>query len=244
MNEKEEILISTQISFFFDEILKRPEDVWQNFNEHMSFIFNGSKNVLPVPDVADFNDMPVVSLNSEDGVYSCNIAKSRLDFYHYGVGRQSFLDVRDAFVAEINKVYNFLSDSQKQNKGIKRIGFVTNIFIEDTDRNQNLKKLLSDNFLDIFSNEVSFETGIKHVSRTNIIDIDINNFTTIGKFNAIIAGQPGEVEGVLITRDFNSIPETNIIDNIKDNNFLGNFVTRCSNKFKIEEFKNTLWQGR
>jgi len=43
-----------------------------------------------------------------------------------------------------------------------------------------------------------------------LLDYEVNNFTVIEKFVGLIGGE-GKKKGILITRDFNTIPEKNMI---------------------------------
>ena len=176
---KEEIIINTQIALFFDGLIERPDQLVEFFNVEMGNIFNQIPVVVPVPNESQLSEIPVVQLSSTDGVYSCNIARSRVDFFHTGVGKQKFSNIKSDFQNEAEKLYEFFSGKTK----IKRIGFVTRFFFEDEKQDETIAKLINEDFKKLH-NGITHQAYIRYVSNIKFNDFEVNNFTSIERFLA------------------------------------------------------------
>lgn len=232
---KQEILVNTQLALFFEQSISRPDELWQQFNTEMNGIFDQIPLTVPVPNEIQLSEVPVVQMNSGKGVYSCNIARGRVDFFHRGVGKQTFSDVNNDFLQEIEKYFNYFSGKTK----IKRIGFVARFFIEDNNQDKTIAKLLNDDFKKLYKSN-THEAFIRYVIRTKIMEFDVNDLTVIEKFSASISEIGDNIKGVLITRDFNTIPEENYSKQFKKE-AIKNFVTQNEGEFKLEKIKKILW---
>lgn len=232
---KEEILINTQLGLFFDGLIERPDQLVASFNAEMGNIFDKIPVVIPVPNELQLSEIPVVQLSSTSGVYSCNIARSRVDFFIAGVGKQKFLDIKNDLLERLEKYYNFFSKKSK----IKRIGFVTKFFIEDKEQDKTIVKLLNKDFQTLHNGDIH-EVYIRYVSRGEINDFKINNFTTVERFFARIPEVGDSIKGILITRDFNTIPEENYRDKFGLPG-IKIFVEKSQEKYRLEAIKKILW---
>lgn len=234
---KEEILINTQLALFFENPLSRPDELSQAFNEQMGGIFDQIPTVIPVPNETQLLDVPVVQMNSKNGVYSCNIARGRADFFHRGVGKQAFTDIKEEFLKEVENFYGFFGEKVK----IKRIGFVTRFFIEDSDQDKTIAKLLNGDFKTLHSGD-THEAFIRYVSRINnfIDEIDVNNFTSLERFFANIKDGGTNVKGVLLTRDFNTDPNTPYSEKFNTDK-IKSFIDESEKNFKLDNIKKILW---
>lgn len=235
METKKEIIINIQLALFFSNPLIKPEEFWQSFNSSMDSIFDNTPLIMPVPNDPKVYDIPVVQMNSSRGVYSCNIARNRVDFFVAGVGEQSFSDIKSDLLEKSEKFFRFFSEKSK----IKRIGFVSRFFIEDKGQDKTIANLLNDNFKALHNGDVH-EVSVRYVSRVKIDSFDINNFTTIEKFLARISGIDERKKGILITRDFNTIQEKNY-ENQLDWNDIKKIVDASVKKYKLEDIKKVLW---
>lgn len=232
---KEEIIINTQFALFFDQPLSKPEEFWQPFNSEMGGIFDQTPIILPVPNESKLYDVPVVQMTSIKGVYSCNIARSRVDLFIAGVGRQKFSDIKNNLLEKIEKYYSFFSTKSE----IKRVGFVNRFFIRDEGQDKTIAKLLNSDFKTLHEGD-AHQAYVRYVSRIRTRSFDVNNFTAIERFFARISGVGEGIKGVLITRDFNTIPEKNYKSQFSWNN-IKEFIEDSERKFKLENIKNILW---
>lgn len=233
--EKEEILINTQLALFFDKPIDRPDELWPLFNKEMGGVFDQIPSIFPLPNQLQLLDVPIIQAVSSNRVYSCNMAKGRVDYFHAGIGKQKFRDIKSDFLIETEKYFNFFSSKTK----IKRIGFVIRFFIQDDEQAKTISKLLDRGFRELHGGD-THEAYIRFVSRDKIDIFDVNNFTSIEKFSANISEVGNNIKGILITRDFNTIPEKNYqseldIDKVKK------FMEEAEKKIKLEDIKNILW---
>jgi len=236
--EKEEILINTQFALFFEQPINRPDLLVNDFNQAIGNVFDQIPITLPVP--PDLLDVPVVQLNKADGIYSCNIARGRVDFFHAGVGKQKFSDIKDDFQNETEKLYEFFSDRTK----IKRIGFVTRFFFDDEKQDEIIAKLIDKNFKDLHNGKTQ-ETYVRYVSRMDANEFDgfeVNNFTSIEKFFVRISGVGENIKGILVTRDFNTNPEKNYSNEFNKEK-IKDFIAKSEGQFNLDKIKDILWEN-
>lgn len=233
--EKEEILINSQFALFFDQSVMKPEELWQGLNNKMDNIFDKTPIIFPVPNDLKFNEIPIVQMLSASGVYSCNISRGRADFFHAGAGKQKFMDIKKDFIDEISKLFNFFNNKTK----IARIGFVNRFFIEDENQDKTISGLLKNAFIKLHTGDIH-ESFVRYVSRGSIDEFKINNFTAIEKFFARIAGATETSKGILITRDFNTIPEENYKEKFTAEK-IKSFIEKSEEEFKLNDIKSILW---
>lgn len=233
---KEEIIINTQLSLFFESPLSRPDLILEDFNKVVGNIFeNQIPVILPVPN--ELLDVPVVQMNTPNGIYSCNISRGRVDFFHAGVGKQKFSDIKNDFQNEIEKLTDFFSSKSK----IKRVGFVNRFFFDDEKQNETITKLINDDFRKA-QNGTAQQAYVRYVSNSKISNFDVNNFTSIEKFLAKINGVGDKIDGILITRDFNTMPEKNYSDELSGGK-IKEFVLEAEKEFNLDAIKNILWKN-
>lgn len=246
MEDKKEILINTQITFFFKDRLLDPG----SFSSEMKVCFpafnNSTDELFPVPDDIRFDDIPIVSASSSDNVYRYEIAKGRINFYIAGEGKQSFSDKEKDLAQDAEKLYNLL---QEKDKKIKRFGFVTRFFIEDINKDEVIEKILNPSFIKIHKDistpdKSSFYEGfIRYVRKTEFLSLSINNYSTIERFNARISGVQNNLEGILITRDLNTAQENEEKNSETLNNKFSMklFIDESKNRFQLDEIKKILY---
>jgi hypothetical protein len=232
---KEEILIDTQLALFFEQPLSHPDEYYQSFNAEMGGIFDTIPTILPVPNETQLLDVPIVQMNSNNGVFSCNIARGRVDFFYRGAGKQTFIDIKADLLIKLEKYFNFFADKVK----IKRFGFVTRFFIEDAGQDKTIARLLDDNFTKLHNGVVN-EVFIRYVSKTKINEFDINNLSSIERFSARIKDMGGNIRGVLLTRDFNTVPNISYSDKFNLDK-IKKIIEEGEEKFKLDDIKNVLW---
>ncbi|NCN22363.1 hypothetical protein GW934_02600 [Candidatus Falkowbacteria bacterium] len=232
--DKEEILINTQLALFFESPISRPDSFVVDFNKIMGNIFDQIPVILPVPN--ELSDVPVVQMNTTNGIYSCNIARGRVDFFHAGVGKEKFSNIKSDFQNESKKLYEFFSDKTK----IKRIGFVTRFFFEDEKQDETIAKLINENFRKLH-NGTTHQAYIRYVSNIKINEFEVNNFTSIEKFLARISEMGDNIKGILVTRDFNTNPEISYASSF-DVLKINSLIKEAEERFLLEEIKKALRQ--
>ena len=94
-------------------------------------------------------------------------------------------------------------------------------------------------FFTFLTHDNSMELGISGIASI-FIGIGVNNFTAIEKFFARIAGATETSKGILITRDFNTIPEENYKEKFTAEK-IKSFIEKSEEEFKLSDIKSILW---
>lgn len=232
----EEIIINAQLALFFDKekLIARPDELVSSFNDAIGKPFDQVPMVVPVPNDQQLNMLPIVQMISKNGIYSCNIARGRADFIVAGEGEQKLIDIKVNFLEKVGSFYDFFASKTF----VSRIGFVVRFLIPDTSPEAKIKLVINDDFNKIFDGEQIYEAYTRYISRTTINDLKVNNFTTLEKTSAKIGS--GQRAGILLTRDFNTVPEENYKNSLSSE-VVKQFIETASGRFKVEEIKKILW---
>ncbi|MFA5947057.1 MAG: hypothetical protein WC813_03455 [Patescibacteria group bacterium] len=237
---KDEILINTQLALFLDRLIDRPEDRYQRLNEALGGIMDGNLIALPIP--IELSDIPVVQLSSKDGIYGCNIARGRIDLFVAGEGRQPF-EAKMKTITELSE--KLIAFCGAESLPIKRVGFVSRFFIPEQSQDKVIEQAIVPGFRDLFgieSESAFVEVFVRYVRSVKFdeFDFNVNNFVTLERMSARLSGEPSEVAGIQITRDFNSNPTENLSS--KFSNFsIRKFIEQSKESFKLKEIEKTLW---
>lgn len=230
---KDEILVNIQIALFFKVFLVRPDQFFHTLNEKLDNIFDQPPLTLPIEGPPE---LPVIQARSKNGIFMCNIAKGRIDFFVSGEGRQKYSDKKDDFIAKIKIVFDFFY----QKTEIRRIGFVTKFFFEDKSPSETIAKLIITGFKDTLRDGKIYQSYVRYATRDELINLKINNHTVVEKISANIDGVGSGIPGVLITRDFNTIPEEDYSSEINLEK-IGSFIDEGEKMFYIDKLKKVLW---
>lgn len=235
--------INTQFALFFGKPIDRPEIYISDFTKEMGDVFDQSPLAIPIPNSLEFVNTPIVQFTSSNGLYACGFARQRADYYHYSSDRKKqyeFNEIKDIFLKNIEKYFNFFSTKTK----INRIGFLTKFFIDEP-QSKIIANLLDDDFKkihggDIQSAKLQYISRIKNKSEEFIL----NNSTMIEKTKTVLFEDSIETpkDGILITRDFNTIPE-------KTGDYEGKFTAEKikqiikdgEENFKLDDISKLLW---
>lgn len=228
---KNNTIVNTQFALFFDSLLDRPDLLWTSINEKFENIFN-TPIIMPVPNELPLRDVPVVQMISNKNM-NINIAHSRVDLYFTGSGQQEFKDIKPYLKENLSKLIQLLND---KNIKFNRIGFVSRFFINEDSQDEIISNALKENPTNIQGGKL-FEVFLRFVTRNTLLEYEVNNFTVIEKFSRFIANE-GEKKGVLISRDFNTIPEK---EYHFDDMVINSFIDEAEKSFQLEKIFNILW---
>lgn len=234
MDKQNTIIINTQFALFFDTLLDRPDLLWNSINKEFGDIFD-TPIIIPVPNGSALQNVPVVQMSSsKDKNININIARSRIDLYIAGGTRQQeFKDIKKNLESNLSKLIQTFNENIK----FSRVGFVCRFFIDEENQNNVIANALKENPTFIQGGDL-FEIFIRFATRNYLLDsYKVNNFTMIEKFIGPIAGK--EERGILITRDFSTIPEEKY--DISDINKLNSFIDEAEKNFKLDRIFNILW---
>lgn len=191
-----ERLIQLQFALFFDSLENRPDKLIHKVDEALEGIFNEMPTIVPVPSEAP-PEIPSVTMNSSNGVYVCNIARSRIDFIINAINTGDSISVSvDNF---INKIQPF-SEAIFSTKNIVRFGFVGRYIFKHTDPiNKIQSKYLKQDLGELE------EINLRYNKRFESNNMTFNDIVEISK-GTITENNGSPQNGVVVMRDFNNIP--------------------------------------
>lgn len=191
-------LLQLQLALFFRDIETRPDKFISEISDD---IFNQMPIILPLPQDAPI-EIPVVMLNSSDGRYNCNIAKSRIDFILNNINSNNdiLIDLNE-FIRNMRSYSTVVFNDKK----IIRFGFIGQYFVE----NDSAVNSIKDKYIKKAIGNLE-ELNIRYNKRFNYEDMLLNNIVDIGKGNVV----SGEIvkEGIMIQKDINNVPDNNLIE--------------------------------
>lgn len=195
-------LIQLQLALFFEDVENRPDKFVSRMSEVSDNIFNQMPTILPIPIEAP-PEIPVVIMNSEDNLYTCNIAKSRIDFIANlsNYSDQSINDQLDNFLRIIRPYAAIVFGY----KNIVRFGLVGQYFYKtDNSINEIKDKYINTNLKDLKDLE---ELSIRYNMRCNSNSLQLNNIVELGKgvFQQNINNNISNQDGMSILRDINNV---------------------------------------
>jgi hypothetical protein len=200
-------LIQLQLALFFAENEPRPDKLGQKITDtSLGDVFNQMPIIMPIPLDAP-PEIPVVILRSMSDVYSCNISRSRIDFFvKPGENDDSNQHLID-FIEHIRPFASVVFANRKVN----RFGFIGQYMIRTNDPVSKIHgKYLKYNFGDLEELSIRFNKRFKskngNLLMNRLIDISKANFTEKnGK----------EQVGIFIQKDINNVPNDRYL-NIED----------------------------
>ncbi len=164
--------------------------------------FNGDPVLIPVPNDVPL-DIPRIILNSNDRVYTCNIALNRTDvFYNVPDDSEINLDVLLQTQKDNSlKLFNFL---KSKDAIINRVGFVVNVEFVVEENDKNSFDYLKEHFLKDDKLEDPKELLLRYNKLSSSPKFEMNNLVTIqSKRSDIIAVQTDINTVAEIMRDSN-----------------------------------------
>ncbi|MFS0776262.1 hypothetical protein ABC255_09670 [Neobacillus sp. 3P2-tot-E-2] len=189
-------LVQLQYALFFDSIENRPDKLIPRVDDALDGVFDQMPTILPIPQDAP-PEVPSVIMQSSNGVYTCNIARTRIDFIvNYGNSGQSVSVNVDDFIKQIR----IFSNSVSKYKKFTRFGFVGKYFLKDNNpsrkiQNKYFKKDLGD------LEELNFRFNKRFESN----ELTLNDVVEISKGTINEVGRTSQ-QGVFIQRDMNNVP--------------------------------------
>jgi hypothetical protein len=211
--------LGLQIALFFKEpLLERVDLLSVGINEIID-VFDDSPQTLPIPESEP--DFPILILKSKDGMYQCNLFRSRVDLF-LNISDENknkdFIEHKKRFDPKIQSLFEFFSKKSE----INRVGYIAKLFfICDSPSN-----LIEEKFL---KNKVN---RIKEIN----LRLNIGETTDNLKLNHITKVLPGQLvkdesEGILIQKDINSVKEE---EHKFDKKLFKEFLQYTENKFSFK----------
>jgi hypothetical protein len=187
--------ISFQFALFFRDIVLRPDLEFKDLNEQMQNLFDGIPTIMDIPAEAP-SDIPILNLKSENGVYTCQIARSRIDIFLNRVDKEkSNQELLNDFNIKAQPFVGYVLSK----RNIARFGMVAKYFYRSADSVDVIKRKYFKNELGIVS-----ELSIRFNRQDDVDGILINDVVDVGAKIARIGD--ANVKGILVSRDINNFP--------------------------------------
>ncbi|WP_415906559.1 hypothetical protein ACMXYX_04920 [Neptuniibacter sp. QD72_48] len=186
-------IIGLQFAFFLRDIVNRPDQEFGDLNAQLMNVFDGMPQILPIPPELPA-EVPVIMLRSENSIYSCNISRSRIDFF---LNRKnddvSNLEMLKDFNLKVAGLTKYILDKQE----VIRFGMVARYFHSDP----NALTTLQNKF---FTQAVdgTCELSLRFNKKSDAFGYKINDIHEIS--SAKIDQNNHESQGILIQRDINN----------------------------------------
>ena len=190
-------MLHLQLALFFEDIENRPDKFIPKITEISDNVFDQMPTILPIPLSAP-PEIPVVILSSGDGKYTCNIAKSRIDFIN--TASSSSEGISSQLENFVNKIRPYVSVIYGYKK-IVRFGLICQYLFKTEDPVKNIQsKYLKTNLGSLE------ELTIRYNKKIEVSGLLINDIVEVGK-GTIPQDGSGET-GVIILRDINNALNT------------------------------------
>lgn len=190
------ILSQLQLALFFKDFEPRPDKLIEPINSVLGNPFDAIPTILPLPPEAP-PQIAVVRLTSTSQPFTCNIAKSRIDFFmSAGDSSRSPDEYLSEFDSRISSLLGYLDSTRK----LVRVGYIAQYFSPCLNSVDSLeKKYLKVSMSDAEELSVRFN---KRQTIGSLVCNDIIEITANAKTN--IKGK--EEVGLFVQRDYNNVP--------------------------------------
>lgn len=224
---------------FSRELAAPQQSLWKELSLKLKMELDQIPIVLPVPNDPKLADVPIVQAVSKNGVFRLNISRKRLDFFIHGEGskatyqdiKNKFYGIQEAIIVEANKIVE-----------IEWLGLILNFFIAEENANQVIAQLINSRFRKLHQGE-TLESSVDYISQLEALGKTINNHTQLQFGRAKFKSAGREVQGILISRDFNTKPVKNGVGYV-NGEFTKEFTKFVERNLNLDEMTSLLWYGK
>lgn len=236
--KKTKVFINTQFAIYYNKELEKPEqELWPALSATLKNQLDQTPMILPVPNQPTLIDIPIVQAVSKNNAFKLNISRRRVDFFVYGQGRNAtykgiqklLYELERNLVKEVNNIVQ-----------IKWIGLILNFFIEDSNPDMIISRLIDSKFKSLHKGK-TLEASVDYIEQIEVLGKKINNHTQLQAGRAKFKSEKSEEPGVLISRDLNTKPEENG-DNYVDEEFTEKFIQFAEQNLNLDEIISLLWK--
>lgn len=189
-------LIYLQFAFFLKDITERPDVEFEDLNSELLNIFNGIPTQIPIPRELP-TDVPMKTLRSENNEFSCNLARSRVDFIYQRIDDiKSNSEILNDFNAKVAGLTKYILSKQE----VSRFGMVSRYFNQDNTAVHTLKNKYFNSSVD-----GACELSFRYNKKTESYGYEINDIIEISSAEMLVNGDSSQ--GILVQRDINNNPK-------------------------------------
>ena len=187
-------LTSLQFALFYRDIISRPDLEFSELNSSMMNIFNGIPTSMNLPPEIPA-DIPLITYRSENGDYSCAMARSRLDLHFIKTDEISNEEILVDFNAKVTNLVSYILSK----RDIVRFGFICRYFKHsDTPIRDIQLKYCASNMPKVE------DIGFRFNQASSFNGWEINDMVEIAAYKLPINGKTED--GIFIQRDINNTP--------------------------------------
>lgn len=186
-------IISLQFAYFLRDIVERPDLEFSSLNSKMLNVFDAMPQILPIPRELP-TDVPVMVLKSSSGEYSCNISRSRIDFFYNRIDEsKSNTAILSDFNAKVSGLTSVITSKQE----VTRFGMVARYFHHDNTAIHTIRKKFFTSSVD-----GAEELGLRMNKPAESHGFKINDIIEVNAAEMQFNGRTHK--GVLVQRDINN----------------------------------------
>ncbi|WP_114326865.1 hypothetical protein [Candidatus Colwellia aromaticivorans] len=191
-------ILNLQFAFFLRDIVERPDLEFGELNSRMLNAFDAMPQMIPTPRELP-PEVPVMILKSSNGMYNCNISRSRIDFTLVRIDEnKSNSDILKDFNAKLSGLIKYILEKQE----VVRFGMIARYFHKDNTAVRTLRNKYFTNSVD-----GSEELSLRYNKPTNSFGYTVNDILEISAVDAVNNGVPEK--GILVLRDINNTLKPN-----------------------------------
>jgi hypothetical protein len=233
MNSIKTNYLEAQFVIFYKQIIEKPEDLWIAINKELKNFFDQTPLIVPVPNEAQLNEFPVVQANSSKGV-RLTISRSKLVLYFDVKSKEETFKNNKKEICDKSTALIKLLDSN-----INWIGLISLFFIQTDKPAILISNILDKEFKKIHEGSV-LESTVDFISTVVFENRRINNHTQLLQGKLAFKGEKEDNTGLVITRDFNTRPQSND-DNYINADFTKLFIDYVETHFSIDKITKNIW---
>lgn len=188
-------IVSLQFALFFRDLVERPDIDFGDMNIKMLNIFDAIPSIMPIPKELP-PEIPVMSLRSESGEFSCNISRNRIDFYITRIGDEK---KNTEILKDFNIKVFALCEYILKKKEVIRFGIIGRFFAQENNAIDLIRKRYFNNSFPNVS-----ELGIRYNNLSLFEGCTINDIVELSSASLAVDGK--EKFGIYIQRDVNNVP--------------------------------------
>ena len=189
-------LLSVQMAIFSEDIISRPDLLFDEVNKSVGNIIDDMPNIINLPPEAPA-EIPIVQSNSKDGHFKINVSRSRIDlFLNFGIGNNN--TPQETLTSEENILEKFYQ-SVLSIIAVNRAGLIITMF---SPRSDNVKAIYGKYFSEKYDNKI-VEASMRINKQIVKSAVTYNNIRAIEAVTLNIGNE--EVDGVLFQFDINNV---------------------------------------
>lgn len=232
-------IFSTQLALFFSKRVKPGPDLWIKlmktpFGEQ----FVETIQMNQFPDDPQFDNAASVNMRTADKTARLTLSRVRADLFIDCPWDSTYNSVKTTLKTSFQDYTNAIQDLLRSDDvTINHVGFLNNFFCSDIDASRRITKLLKVNPTDLQGGSIN-NCGVRIETIDQINNYKVNNITRLDKANAAKAPTQAKADGILLVRDFNTLPSENTVPFDWDQ--IASFILKAEEKFQITTFEKLL----